>query len=138
MGIVSAHALAGDDSISTCACRIYETKHSTVFLSGVCTLAVFQVLWCVSRVSLCSSVLRAPGRSRTRYTATLRSRTCARVASEPTVYWPYLWLKMSGTSVKIIKKEVRCSYDTVPNTVGTRRHCEEHATIFHNPQKAKM
>ena len=33
--------------------------------------------------------------------------------------------KMSGTSVKIIKKEVGCSDDTVPKTVETKRHCEE-------------
>ena len=40
---------------------------------------------------------------------------------------------MSGTSVKIIKNEVGCRDDTVPKTVETRRHCEEHATIFRNP-----
>ena len=29
------------------------------------------------------------------------------------------------TSIKIIKNEVGCRDDTVPKTVGTRRHCEE-------------
>ena len=40
------------------------------------------------------------------------------------------------TSIKIIKNEIGCRDDTVPKTVGTRRHCEEdgeHATIFRNP-----
>ena len=38
---------------------------------------------------------------------------------------PCLWLeKMSETSVKIIKNEVRCRDDTVPKTVDTRRHCK--------------
>ena len=38
-----------------------------------------------------------------------------------------LWLeKMSETSVRIIKNEVRCRDDTVPKAV-------EHATIFRNP-----
>ena len=46
-----------------------------------------------------------------------------RLASEPTVCWPYE--KMSGTSVKISKNEVECRDDTVPKTVETRRHCEE-------------
>ena len=44
------------------------------------------------------------------------------------------------TSIKIIKNEIGCRDDTVPKTVGTRRHCEEdgeHATIFRNPQKAR-
>ena len=31
---------------------------------------------------------------------------------------------MSQTSVKVIKNEVGCRDDTVPKTVGTRRHCE--------------
>ena len=33
--------------------------------------------------------------------------------------------KISETSIKIIKNEVGCRDDTVPKTVGTRRHCEE-------------
>ena len=38
---------------------------------------------------------------------------------------PCLWLeKMSETSVKIIKNEVRCRDDTVPKTVDTRKHCK--------------
>ena len=40
------------------------------------------------------------------------------------------------TSIKIIKNEIGCRDDTVPKTVGTRRHGEEdgeHATIFRNP-----
>ena len=44
------------------------------------------------------------------------------------------------TSIKIIKNEIGCRDDTVPKTVGTRRHCEEdgeHATIFRNPQKSR-
>ena len=44
------------------------------------------------------------------------------------------------TSIKIIKNEVGCRDDTVPKTVGTRRHCEEereHATIFRNLQKQR-
>ena len=32
--------------------------------------------------------------------------------------------KMSETSVKIIKNEVRCRDDTVPKTVDTRKHCK--------------
>ena len=32
--------------------------------------------------------------------------------------------KMSETSVKIIKNELRCSDDTVPKTVDTRSHCK--------------
>ena len=36
-----------------------------------------------------------------------------------------LWLeKMSETSVKIIKNEVRCRDDTMPKTVDTRKHCK--------------
>ena len=34
-------------------------------------------------------------------------------------------LKISETSIKIIKNEVGCRDDTVPKTVDTRRHCEE-------------
>ena len=44
--------------------------------------------------------------------------------------------KNCKTSIKIIKNEIGCRDDTVPKTVGTRRHCEEdgeHATIFRNP-----
>ena len=41
------------------------------------------------------------------------------------------------TSIKIIKNEVGCRDDTVPKTVDTRRHCEEHAAIFRNPQKPR-
>ena len=44
------------------------------------------------------------------------------------------------TSIKSIKNEIGCRDDTVPKTVGTRRHCEEdgeHATIFRNPQKSR-
>ena len=38
---------------------------------------------------------------------------------------PILWLeKMSETSVKIIKNEVRCRDDTVPKTVDIRKHCK--------------
>ena len=38
---------------------------------------------------------------------------------------PCLWLeKMSETSVKIIKNEVRCRDDTVPKTLDTRKHCK--------------
>ena len=40
---------------------------------------------------------------------------------------------MSETSVK---NEIGCRDDTMPNTVETRRHCEEgleYATIFRNP-----
>ena len=38
---------------------------------------------------------------------------------------PCLWLeKMSETSVKIIKNEVRCRDDTVPKSVGIRKHCK--------------
>ena len=33
--------------------------------------------------------------------------------------------KICETSIKIIKNEVGCRDDTVPKTVGTRRHCEE-------------
>ena len=39
----------------------------------------------------------------------------------------YLWLKMSGTSVKIIKNEVGCRDDTVPKLLkqeGTARRIE--------------
>ena len=52
----------------------------------------------------------------------------------------HLCLLMSITSIKIIKNEIGCRDDTVPKTVGTRRHCEEdgeHATIFRNPQKSR-
>ena len=35
------------------------------------------------------------------------------------------WLVAIYTSIKIIKNEVGCRDDTVPKTVGTRRHCEE-------------
>ena len=33
--------------------------------------------------------------------------------------------KNSETSIKSIKNEVGCRDDTVPKTVGTRRHCKE-------------
>ena len=50
--------------------------------------------------------------------------SCTRLASEPTVCWPYLWpKKMSGKSVKNIKNEGGCRDDTVPK--NTRRDCEE-------------
>ena len=71
-----------------------------------------------------SSAARAPGRSRTRYTAIILLY-CTRLASEPTVLAILMAEKMSGTSVKIIKNEVGCRDDTVPKTVETRRHCEE-------------
>ena len=38
--------------------------------------------------------------------------------------------------IQVIKNEIGCRDDTMPKTVGTRRHCEEdgdHATIFRNP-----
>ena len=38
---------------------------------------------------------------------------------------------LSCTSIKM-KYDVGCRADTMPKTVDTRRHCEEHATIFRN------
>ena len=44
----------------------------------------------------------------------------------------------AGFRVNKYKNEVGCRDDTMPKTVGTRRHCEgEHATIFRNPQKPR-
>ena len=37
----------------------------------------------------------------------------------------FYMLIISVTSIKIIKNEIGCRDDTMPKTVGTRRHCEE-------------
>ena len=46
-----------------------------------------------------------------------------------------------GTSVKIIKNEVRCRDDTMPKTVDTRKHCKVGLRACNNlpqPPKTKM
>ena len=67
----------------------------------------------------------------------MRVRTWVRVPSHRALKSQRLSLhKNCKTSIKIIKNEIGCRDDTVPKTVGTRRHCEEdgeHATIFRNP-----
>ena len=52
-------------------------------------------------------------------------------------YWDFF---LHSYVYKYKNHEIGCRDDTVPKTVGTRRHCEEdgeHATIFRNPQKSR-